>query len=148
MILNAKNFRATSARSGQSVLSAPSVGSSAAAGDAAASTTLHHFELPSDFETDFLRALDEECGSLMSWSDISDSVLTDVTASWIPHNRFFENGTRVECVYPHVLTKVPTLFFGEVENFCGETGWYYVRFEDGDTAEFDHDELVGMLRHD
>ena len=38
------------------------------------------------------------------------------------------------------------MYDGVVEAFDAEFGYYSVRFEDNDEAEFTYEELVGMLR--
>jgi len=143
----AKDSKKTSAEIAR-MLRAPSgvLGASAASSNSAAASTMSfEFEFPPNFDADLLMALDDEGNSVMSWWDFS--LTEDTDSSAYVHNQYFDIGTPIEKFFMDQMTGVLTLFHGKVVDFCTETGWYYILFEDGDTAEFDYDEVVAHLRN-
>lgn len=91
-----------------------------------------------------LRALleyDDDLPSITSWSAVADSSTEE---EMLIDNQFFELGTRVENFFP-CGENVFQLYYGVVQAYDAERGWYLVVYEDGDVCEYNHDELIDIL---
>jgi len=130
---------------------APSASSSATG--SATQHTNDWLDFDSSFETYFLGSLlqEDDAESIGSW----ETLLSDLTKDhgdpsiqkMVVYNQFFDIGTKVEMIFPSPEDyTVLQMYDGVVEAFDAEFGYYSVRFEDNDEAEFTYEELVGMLR--
>ncbi|MBT8303147.1 MAG: hypothetical protein KJP09_01645 [Bacteroidia bacterium] len=132
---------------------APSASSSATG-----STTQAHTNDWLDFNHSFdyflgslLQEESDDVESISSWStllcDLRKNHGDPSIQKMVVYNQFFDIGTRVEKIFPNPEDyNVLQMYDGVIEAFDAEFGYYSVRFEDNDEAEFTYEEIVAMLR--
>jgi hypothetical protein len=138
-------------------------GLSVAAGSANTTSTTSmspsHFYLPPGLleDVDLMKTIDEliEDASLNTWpsdiSEMSDLIIPEEGEEGeedsIDYHQFFQIGTKVLYEESTSEKDVKVLYKGQIENFDAQDGFYYVRFQDDEVAEYTFEEISKMILH-